>query len=278
MKYSKWLSKINREQIISLNKKGNSIAKIAEIIEVPKRRLGEIIKDYNIPIIKGRLNAIEDNFFDTINTEIKAYLLGYIIADGSISYIKTASKPNNIKFMFGCQYRDVYFMKLIQKYICPTINIIYRKKLNKVRLNFTSRYMGNVFINKYKILPNKTYDLDFEFPMEIIPNELFRHFLRGFIDGDGTIYYDKLNKRVRRVTFCGTQYKFLKQLSDRLTKEIKCSLYYTKHKNKINLQVYSFGINVTKDKEQVVFNYLYKNSEFYLERKKSKFFNQYRGN
>ena len=44
-----------------------------------------------------------------------------------------------------------------------------------------------MLVNKYKIIPKKTYDGDFEIPLHTIPEKLFRHFIRGFIDGDGNV-------------------------------------------------------------------------------------------
>lgn len=39
----------------------------------------------------------------------------------------------------------------------------------------------------YNIHPHKTTDTSFIFPIELIPENLQRHFVRGFIDGDGYI-------------------------------------------------------------------------------------------
>lgn len=46
--------------------------------------------------------------------------------------------------------------------------------------------MLNTFINKYKIIPNKTKDFNFVFDFDLIPNEFHGAFIRGFIDGDGS--------------------------------------------------------------------------------------------
>lgn len=46
--------------------------------------------------------------------------------------------------------------------------------------------MANTLINKYKIIPNKTEDINFEFDFSLIPEKFYGAFLRGFIDGDGS--------------------------------------------------------------------------------------------
>lgn len=40
-------------------------------------------------------------------------------------------------------------------------------------------------MNKYKISPRKTYDSEFAIPENTIPENMWRHLIRGFFDGDG---------------------------------------------------------------------------------------------
>jgi len=45
--------------------------------------------------------------------------------------------------------------------------------------------MADILMNKYKIMPRKTLDSEFELPDNSVPLHLWRHFVRGFFDGDG---------------------------------------------------------------------------------------------
>ena len=38
-------------------------------------------------------------------------------------------------------------------------------------------------LENFNIIPRKTYDLEFEFPFEKIPNKYLWDFIRGFFDG-----------------------------------------------------------------------------------------------
>lgn len=67
--------------------------------------------------------------------------------------------------------------------------------------------MSSILMDKYKILPKKTFDTEFKFPFETIPKELHRHFIRGFIDGDGCI-------GKRDLSFRTTSLLFLEQIID----------------------------------------------------------------
>ena len=71
--------------------------------------------------------------------------------------------------------------------------------------------MIKVLQEKYKIVPRKTYDIDFNFPFETIPEELHRHFIRGFMDGDGSINFSELR-------FAFTSEKFMNQIMGKFEK------------------------------------------------------------
>ena len=46
-------------------------------------------------------------------------------------------------------------------------------------------------LENLNITPRKTYDLDFSFPFEFIPEQYIWDFIRGFFDGDGQISYSE---------------------------------------------------------------------------------------
>ena len=78
-----------------------------------------------------------------------------------------------------------------------------------------SRYKD---LENYNITPRKTYDLEFEFPFELIPNKYLWDFIRGFFDGDGQVSY---SEETHQFTFAlyGTSEKFMNQLGDIFEKE-----------------------------------------------------------
>lgn len=106
---------------------------------------------------------------------------------------------------------------------------------------------------------------------EVFPKNLdkkfVRHFIRGYFDGDGTVYIDKTRNSLR-IAFSGNEL-FLIELKRILIKEniLSSSTKICKQGNK---ECYSFHIN---KKEDIVnfFNYLYKDSIVYLKRKYDKF-------
>ena len=129
----------------------------------------------------GRRGLIDDNFFDHIDLPEKAYLLGFILADGNIRkdapQITISQKKEN----------SWYLLRMIRDFIQPEAK----------SLCFTSQQLWEQLIKK-GIIPNKTYDFNHECAdllWDSIPENLLPDFLRGFLDGDGSIrFFNQKNK------------------------------------------------------------------------------------
>lgn len=84
----KIMSKINKDHIkniILLYKQGKSCSAIAEIYNVNRETIRKYLHKNNIKIksiSNYRKYSLNINFFDEINTEEKAYILGLLYADG----------------------------------------------------------------------------------------------------------------------------------------------------------------------------------------------------
>lgn len=219
------------------------------------------------------------NFFDEINNEEKAYLLGFFIADGYL-----CSKTN--RFGISIQEDDNY---ILDKY-CEniTVNKVYTnnrttntiKRKNQSTIRWSSKHMKNIFQNVYKIRPNKTYDNTFKFPFETIPNDLIRHFIRGFIDGDGSF---ESKDSIFTITLLSTSKIFLEQVGNliaSLDEGIVLNIKEIEGKT-INYCTLRFNMLRVNKPEKVlkIYNYLYKDSELFLTRKKDKIesYLKYRG-
>lgn len=117
---------------------------------------------------------LNDNFFSTVDTEAKAYLLGWIASDGSITKGSIQIAINN---------KDFETLVLIRNIICPDLPLYDMHGL----LGFTicSKQIVNDVCKLLNIQPGKKSDLVC-FPMELT-SELKWAFIRGYFDGDGTI-------------------------------------------------------------------------------------------
>ena len=200
--------------------------------------------------------TLDYNFFDIIDTEEKAYWLGFLYADGYIG-------KDSIEL--GLCRRDELHLEKFKKSLhsnTPTR----RKEVNgfpQSRVNICSRYMvGKLHDlgcvqNKSLILTFPTYD--------IVPEKLVRHFIRGYFDGDGSISINLENSNTLSAGFVGTEMfitKLLKILNKEIGTNVKC-LQPCGNAKQINIG----GRNVLKR----LYNYLYEDSTVCLDRKFEKF-------
>lgn len=278
MKFSKHISKFNEEQIKQLINNGYNISQISEIIDIPNRRLGEMLNYFKINIISSRyIKNTNHNYFSKIDSEDKAYILGFLLADGCVS-IEPKKRNNEIysyskRITFCNSIDDIETISFIKDKICPTAKLKFtqnnkgaknRKKQVQLRIN-SSKIVDDLI--KMNIKPRKTYDFDFMFDFNNIPKHLIRHFIRGFFDGDGWININQ--KYYQCVGFVGTSFNFINQLKTLFDEIFNYSSRIDSLKNK-NITTYSLNLYLGKDSSEF-YNYLYKDSTIYLNRKKIKF-------
>lgn len=263
-----------QEKVIKLLKKGFAPSEVAKKLNRPLSSVSSVIQ-YNKDKIgkykKLNINNCNHNYFDVVDSELKAYLLGFFIADGFLD-----SKSN--RFGITIQKNDESIIKLFNKNICPENNIVYRNRKTefinrKIQcdLRWSSKNMKSVFVDTYHILPNKTQDINFSFPFYKIDNIYIRHFIRGFIDGDGCF---EQNNSTFTITLVSSSKYFLHQIGKyflNIVPEMELNIKEKKGKT-INYFTLRFNMFRKNKPEKVlkIYKYLYEDSNFYLNRKKEK--------
>jgi hypothetical protein len=127
--------------------------------------------------------------FSEIDTSFKAYLLGYIAADG---YINLTQRKYSV--CFSTAEKDKEFLDGVRQRICPEATLLTYSKWNDSRLGGTQcRFDVNnkeliTHLLHWNLHPNKSLTL--AFPRHL-PKEMYWHWFRGFFDGDGTIQIQK---------------------------------------------------------------------------------------
>lgn len=152
------------------------------------------LKYFNIPLREVRVNSIYNvdvEFFENIDTEEKAYILGYIFSDGHIS-------KNGI-LMFGCDKYDEDILYKIRYAMKSNHPIKSKLNSNGTPISLLNISCKEIFKKLLELGFNnrKSYGMDFNKLVENIPNNLLNHFARGMFDGDGSIKiykYDYLKK------------------------------------------------------------------------------------
>jgi len=284
---------------IELFKKGYSMKEVSEILGDNYKAVEGTARWYRpkgLVVQKYKVNFANHEYFDIINTEAKAYLLGFFLADGCIEGTKYRNGNISNRLTIRNSIDDKTAVELFNKEICPkskiyTINYQGGVKKRKLQLNlrWTSKHMTNTLINKYNFSRRKAYDKKFKFPFETIPKSLIRHFIRGFFDGDGnvdfSITYTKNGVETTRFQygFVVTALPFTKQLSNiicKITPGITGTISKITGKTTYWF-VLRFNTKRIKsvDKRYEFYKYFYQDANYFLKRKKDKFDNffEYRG-
>lgn len=262
---------------------GHNQTKAALLSGINPKSTYDYVKKYNLIVLnKGTRYNHNIKYFDNIDTEEKAYLLGFFIADGYIE--------NNRRVCFNNSIDDLEAIELARKEISPESKIIYSNKQKGVKFRkeqstfrIASEQLANVLINKYKIINAKTFDSTFKFDFNLIPEELVRHFIRGFFDGDGSVsFYKTKSTLFFNFSFVFTSELFCNQFADIFENKFLLKRVIYKHEGKtanwLSLRFNCFGRRVKVIKE--IYDYLYKDSTCFLTRKKLKFeqYFEYRAN
>ena len=171
-----------------LNNENISLCELSEKYHCCKGVLSRILKELNIPL-RNRYHDINLKYnFDKINSEESAYWLGFIYADGSITY---SPESDGIRYVLeiGLAIRDKEHLEKFKKFMGSDREITNRIKTNSCRFSISSK---ELCINLYNlgIRKGKTYILNIDEVLISIPKEYIKDFIRGYTDGDGSIFKD----------------------------------------------------------------------------------------
>jgi len=222
-----------------------------------------------------RANNIDYSYFKSIDTEYKAYILGFIYADGCVL---TKPKGNRQKqLIVSIQKEDGYILEKLLKDINNN-TLITRNPPSAIKNGWKAQAQAVIASTEIVddlialgCLPNKS-EVGLIFPK--LDAEMIPHFIRGFFDGDGCITIKKdiyKGKKVttvnysKRIALTSTDSSFL----DILCKYLPITKLYKRVKKR-KLLVHTYWIERQQD-IQTVKNYLYNDATVFLKRKKEKF-------
>lgn len=281
-----------REQkVVDLFLEGKTIKEISEITERTydqtkkvKYRFKHLIPDELF--LKKKI--VNETFFDTIDSEIKAYLLGFFLADGCIDGSKHRNGEFTNRLLVNNSIDDLSVINLFNSFICPESiiefknsqrGVVHRKEQASIR--WSSQYMTRILLDKYKFCRLKAYNPEFSMPINLIPDNLQRHFVRGYFDGDGNVDFAiiQTTNNMETTRFCFSMvcnsHKFAEQVGNIICNAMTdTTSTIREHKGKTTnwwtLRFNTEKIN-TLAKNYNLYKWLYEDSNFYLERKKNKF-------
>jgi hypothetical protein len=207
---------------------------------------------------RPRKYNLNESYFSKINSNEKAYIIGFIFADGGIykNYLEFSLSINDVEIL--------EFIKKELEYNGPMQNYILNGK-EYIRLFVCSKNIVNDLKN-IGITPNKTYESK---KLPQIGNKYIFHFLRGFFDGDGSIYSSNYRKKPEYCVNFSSNKSILEEIKKILSyNNISSGKIRRRYNNNdISCMIEIKGnINIEK-----IYRLLYHNANFYLLRKYKRF-------
>ena len=203
-----------------------------------------------------------EHIFDIIDTEEKAYWLGFIFADGYISSCKENKKPN-YQFEISLKADDVSHLKkfnTFMQHIYNNVKISTVKcgnvECKRCRWSVRNKHLWET-LNSYGCTPNKSLTLQFPKEEFFVDKKLIVDFIRGYWDGDGCITYLNKEHTQMSISALGTE-SFIKKLNDYFPNKI--TIFHEKNKS-------TWTIAAQHRTAFKTIYYLYENSTIYLDRK-----------
>lgn len=247
-----YLEKYERAKELYL-KYNFSLTKAAGKVGIDRRSLSNSLKEEGYEIInKQNMTKFDDTVFDKIDTEEKAYWLGFLYADGSIS-----SNRNEIEL--SLKSSDIEHLEKFKNFLNFSVDKHIFQDSIRCRFQITNKHLKESLIN-LGCAPRKS--LIITFPSENqVPQNLQKDFIRGYIDGDGSIMINT-RRNAGRISILGTANMLngiINSMNWRKTK------IHKRDTEKVYTVEWS-GFYVTDYLDQ-----LYENATIYLDRKYQKY-------
>ena len=266
------VDKLSLKRAVSYYNEGMNYKDAAKKARIGKNTLNKYLKENNLLRHSFKIQkdkTYDKNYFDSINTEHKAYWLGFIYADGCNRIDK---ENNSSSVTIEISSKDE---KLLQKYLNDlnsNTQIKHRERKQKsgniskvCSVRFCSIHMSET-LAKYGCVPNKTYDGWIDKNM-LNSHELKIAFLRGYFDGDGYISNNK--NSVHSLSYVIHSYRIMNTILKMIIKETGC-IPQVRFEGDERGGAYRLRIT-NKDDFFSFLSCLYKNATIYLERKYNRY-------
>ena len=253
---------------------GESSVKIGAEYGVCHKTIPAILQAYGIDRTGNgvRKYNVDENYFDIIDTQNKAYILGMLYADGY-----NCEQKGSIRLSLQCEDKDI--LEKIRNEMKSEKPLSFKKCNDHIAsngfcskdmytLDIYSAYMSRSLV-RCGMKQNKSLTL--EYP-KCIPEELHSHFIRGYFDGDGSLHF-YTNKRgyvqptltiTSTQCFCDTALSILRD-----SLGVGGGIYDASCHNGITKVLTFCGINQCKS----ILDWIYLDANLYMSRKYNKYQN-----
>lgn len=264
------LSPEREKWICDLYKEYQNKRKVCEIANVASETISELCKKYGLYEYSNsevnRKYSVNSHYFDEINTPNKAYCLGLLFSDGTI----TSLQKHIVRLSLQESDKSILEKILIDM---ESNHSLYFIDCNSKNTNHKNQYYFSINdkalcagLYKHGMHANKS--LTVEYPIDM-PSKFDKDFIRGMLDGDGHI-----SKCGHDVNIVGTDMilQKIKQIVDD-NLNINCYVGNTGHHNNDITKVFKvYG----RKQANIFLSWLYDDAELFIERKYNMYISEYK--
>ena len=193
----------DEKQIIELYNSGVGLTTIRKLFDCSPVQTRKMLENNGVKI-RNKIEAheyqkmgINENYFDEIDNQDKAYILGFLFADGS-NTIRWKNK-NEYHISISLKVDDMYILNQFREKMSieRKLYVYFRKSDNReyARLEIKNKHMS-LRLEELGVVQNKTFIAKFP---EYLRDDLIPHFIRGLMDGDGCVA-----KNLKTIQFAGS--------------------------------------------------------------------------
>lgn len=174
-----------------------SIKETAIRFNIDRGTLGRVLTNLNFNNSKERVKKyhFNESYFENVDTEEKAYWLGWLHSDGNISNGRVRLRIKDIEMLE--KFNDCLESDIEIKIEDNAKGFSKNTESKIANLTIHSKKMCED-LKKYGIISNKSLNIDF-YNFENI--KLTKSYIRGIFDGDGWCYF---SDNSREIGFCGS--------------------------------------------------------------------------
>jgi hypothetical protein len=251
----------NKELCLKYYRKRGSIQKILIRNNIPLRNGCDVTKIYKI----------NENYFEKIDNQDKAYILGLLFSDGNI--FNNTVKINLIKTDTQILYdiaNKIYYDNKFQITFLKEVEKIWKNGKTYITkpqalLMFTRKKIADD-LRRHGLIENKSFKIRFP----VINKKYYKDFIRGYFDGDGHFHTSKKYKNNNKIQITSNN-NFISDLKNIIEESlnITCNIMNSEIKNISRLNIYG-NVKVKK-----FLDWIYKDSDLKLNRKYAHYINAY---
>lgn len=246
---------IDNYQIMTRKEMAIKLNRTKTAIDVKMSKLG----------LSGVKYIYDRDFFEVIDSEEKAYWLGFIFADGCV-YVNDEHN-HSAEVTIQLQESDASHLRRFNKSLRGNLQV----KFSPINTFNKPRMVCNIRCYSYKMAQDLISHGCVECKSFVVkmptgvPKELLNHFIRGYYDGNGCICLKSNTQKLLCINFCTASKNMVDGLRECLF-EFGIKSYIVDEKGKSTYRLYVCGMRNVDN----MLNFMYNDSSIYLDRKHEK--------